>query len=144
MVDNRIILEQFLAYWLAPNRELVISLGDLYADKIHFIDPVGQKRGLNELQHYFSQLTQNTLNYQFNIHSSNLVDDKAFIVWKMQYQHKKLNNGQIITVEGLSELHFADGKIIYHRDYFDLGSMIYEQLPLLGRLIKLVKKRLAQ
>jgi hypothetical protein len=34
------------------------------------------------------------------------------------------------------------GKVRYHRDYFDLGAMLYEHLPLLGSLVKTIKRRL--
>jgi hypothetical protein len=33
-------------------------------------------------------------------------------------------------------------KIIFHRDYFDAGAMLYEQIPLLGRVIKWVKQKI--
>jgi len=36
----------------------------------------------------------------------------------------------------MSHLKFADGKVISHRDYFDLGEMLYEHIPLLGGVIK--------
>jgi hypothetical protein len=32
-----------------------------------------------------------------------------------------------------------DNKVIYHRDYLDLGSMLYEQLPFIGKLISWLK-----
>jgi hypothetical protein len=45
-------------------------------------------------------------------------------------------------LEGISHLRFGE-KIDYHRDYFDLGQMVYEQIPLVGRIIKTIKKRLS-
>ncbi|HGP4674712.1 TPA: nuclear transport factor 2 family protein, partial [Vibrio cholerae O1] len=41
-------------------------------------------------------------------------------------------------------LHFAEGKVTYHRDYFDMGEMLYEQLPVLGQVIRAIKRRLGQ
>ena len=34
------------------------------------------------------------------------------------------------------------GKVCQHRDYFDLGAMLYEQLPLLGPVVRTIKMRL--
>jgi hypothetical protein len=41
-------------------------------------------------------------------------------------------------------LRTRNGKIYYHRDYFDMGAMLYEHLPLLGRIIQRLKHRLGQ
>ena len=43
-----------------------------------------------------------------------------------------------------SYLKTRNGKIYYHRDYFDMGAMVYEQLPLLGRIVRKIKQRLGQ
>ncbi|MCT7655735.1 hypothetical protein MBH78_16005 [Oceanimonas sp. NS1] len=53
----------------------------------------------------------------------------------------RLNGGRPVTVPGVSHLCFADS-IYYHRDFFDLGAMLYEQLPLLGKGIRALKRRL--
>ena len=60
----------------------------------------------------------------------------------MTYSHKQLNSGKPITVEGHSFIMGDDSKVTYHRDYVDLGQMLYEHIPVLGRLIQWVKKRM--
>lgn len=48
-----------------------------------------------------------------------------------------------MTVEGATRLEFDEtGKVCLHRDYFDLGAMLYEQLPLLGAVVRTIKGRL--
>jgi hypothetical protein len=46
-------------------------------------------------------------------------------------------------VQGSSHLKGVGDKVVYHRDYLDLGAMLYEQLPLLGRVIRSLKNRAA-
>ena len=58
--------------------------------------------------------------------------------------HPSLRAGDTIRVEGASYLRTHNGKIYYHRDYFDMGAMLYEHLPLLGRIVQRIKKRLGQ
>jgi hypothetical protein len=36
----------------------------------------------------------------------------------------------------------AQIKICYHRDYYDLGALLYERIPILGSLIRSIKARL--
>ncbi|WHI49643.1 hypothetical protein P3339_14310 [Microbulbifer sp. MLAF003] len=38
---------------------------------------------------------------------------------------------------------FSD-KVFYHEDFYDMGAMVYEQVPLLGSLIRKIKSRLGQ
>ncbi|MEL7287824.1 MAG: nuclear transport factor 2 family protein, partial [Pseudomonadota bacterium] len=64
--------------------------------------------------------------------------------WTMDLQHPKLQKGAPISVNGVSHLKFRDGQVIYHRDYFDLGEMLYENLPLLGSVVRTIKQRLGQ
>ena len=35
-------------------------------------------------------------------------------------------------------------KLTYHEDIYDLGEMLYEHVPLMGTIIKWLKRRLAQ
>ena len=58
----------------------------------------------------------------------------------MNYAHPKLAGGKDIVVDGATDLMFEE-KIIYHRDYIDMGQMLYEQIPVLGSIIRYIKKK---
>ena len=47
------------------------------------------------------------------------------MTWTMFLNHPKLR-GETVRVEGASYLRTRNGKVYYHRDYFDLGAMLYE------------------
>ena len=53
----------------------------------------------------------------------------------------KLASGKTISVEGHSKLVFKEGKIINHRDYFNVGEMLYKHIPILGGVINYIDKR---
>jgi hypothetical protein len=73
------------------------------------------------------------------------VAEEGYVQWQMNFSHPRLKGGKTIVVDGASYLRFNEaGKVSYHRDYFDLGAMLYEQLPLLGRIIVAVKRRLGR
>ena len=57
---------------------------------------------------------------------------------------KSLNAGKPIAVDGVSVIKVGgmQGKVIYHRDYFDMGAFIYEHIPLLGNVIKGIKAKM--
>jgi hypothetical protein len=45
-------------------------------------------------------------------------------------------------VAGCTHLKWHD-TVFYHRDFFDAGAMLYEQLPVFGSIIAWLKRRMA-
>lgn len=135
-------LEKFINIYQLLSIDNLSLLETLYHQNIRFQDPIHEINGFNDLSKYFNQLYQNVLSCQFDITQIFHQDNQAAIYWTMIYSHKQLNNGNPITVEGHSLIIGDDGKVIYHRDYIDLGQMLYEHIPVLGRLITWTKKRM--
>ncbi|MDO6427895.1 nuclear transport factor 2 family protein [Thalassotalea sp. 1_MG-2023] len=117
------------------------ELALIYHHDVVFIDPMHQVEGLVALTRYFSELYENVPYCQFEITHAFYQNDHAAVYWLMTYQHSKLNGGKPIAVEGHSFLKARGGKVIYHRDYIDLGQMLYQHVPVLGRIISWLKAR---
>ncbi|AWB65407.1 transcriptional regulator [Saccharobesus litoralis] len=136
-------LTQFIECYEALGVEDFSSLTQVYHANVHFQDPIHQINGINDLTQYFQQLYTQVTACQFKVievlESKN--NQQAAIYWQMTYQHKQLNAHKPITVEGHSLLKTENDKVIYHRDYLDVGAMLYEHIPLLGSLVKTIKKR---
>ena len=116
-------------------------LADIYHQDIVFTDPMHQLTGLDNLRHYFDKLYQQLSYCEFKIEQVIAQGDEAAVYWKMSYQHPRLNGGNVVYVQGCSHIKGVDDKVIFHRDYLDLGAMLYEQIPLLGRIISWLKNR---
>ena len=115
-------------------------LHDTYTQHVNFIDPVKSINGLDDLKQYFSDLYEKVDHCHFELSNCLLVDNQYSLEWIMHLQHKKLSKDKSISLNGASFIQFNDGKIHYHRDYYDLGALVYEQLPLLGMVVKKVRK----
>lgn len=138
------VLSDFLSYWTSSTTQRnSINLSDFYHPDIVFKDPIGEKQGINKLDAYFKNITQNMNTCEIKVHATYFIENGAFIVWKITYTHPNLNKNHPVVFEGISQLNFAMERIIYHQDYFDLGAMIYEHIPLIGRLIRYFKQRLS-
>lgn len=118
-------------------------LAKVYHPEVCFIDPLHQQNGLVALEAYFAKLYRNVSSIRFEFEQQLVSADQAFLQWQMHYSHPKLNKGQEIVVNGVTHLQFQQGLIKLHRDYFDAGNMLYEQIPLLGSVISWLKRRLA-
>jgi ketosteroid isomerase-like protein len=114
---------------------------EFYHEDIEFHDPVGTVKGRRKMKAYYENMYQNAKSVEFDF--TNFVESGDMIVgvWKMTLVTDKLNGGGPIVVDGNSVIRFKDGKAIYHRDYFDMGAFIYENIPVLGFLVKKIKER---
>ena len=120
------------------------SLESLYTEDVHFEDPAHALQGRKTLMGYFASLFKNLGSCSFKFHQTIIGDTDIFMSWTMFISHPKLRKGETIRVEGGSLLKTRHGKIFYHRDYFDMGAMLYEQLPVLGVIVRQIKQRLGQ
>ncbi|MCE0496237.1 nuclear transport factor 2 family protein [Vibrio salinus] len=118
-------------------------LKTVYHEDVVFEDPVHKVCGLPSLLTYFSEMFSNVSECRFDIGDVCQSGSLGYVTWTMTFIHPRINRGQAVCVDGTSHLKFLDGQVIYHRDYFDMGQMIYEHLPLLGSAIHFIKKRLA-
>ena len=134
-------LEDFVSTYQNLNSDNLSKLADIYHPDVQFIDPLHQIHGLTDLTIYFEHLYANLISSEFVLTNQLEQQQQAAIYWQMHLRHKKINSGNTITVEGHSLLRRQDDRVIYHRDYFDIGSMIYEHLPVLGGIVKLIKRK---
>lgn len=119
-------------------------LSRCYHSDIEFQDPFHTVSGLPALNHYFMSLYQNVKRIEFEFHQHWLNEQGFVLSWTMQFQHPRINAGHQVSVEGISQLTIQDGVIIGHRDFFDGGQLLYEHIPLLGKVIRALKKRMSQ
>jgi len=144
MVEYPLWLQNFITTYQQLGVSDLTVLSALYRQDIEFQDPLHHLHGLPQLMAYFERLYQNLTQCDFVVHSLFYAGDRAAIYWSMTFRHRQLNAGQAISVEGHSQIRGQLDKVIYHRDYFDLGQMLYEQLPVAGALIRWLKRRASQ
>lgn len=140
--DNDSVVDRFILLYQELDKENLDKLETLYHPDIVFIDPFHRINGLDELQRYFFAMYQNLQYIRFEIKQVITEERQACIEWDMHYAHKRIKKAQSICVAGASWLTF-DSLILTHRDYFDAGAMLYQHLPMLGRMISLVNKRMS-
>ena len=144
--DNRVreLAARFETFYQTMQSSDIERLGELYHDEVVFIDPIQEVSGLVALQAYYRESFGAVEDFGFAFTDPPIIERERFVSqWQMTFRHKKLNSGDEITLPGISKLTLADSKVIGHRDYYDLGKMVYENVPLLGGIIKKLRKNLA-
>jgi limonene-1,2-epoxide hydrolase len=134
-------LEKFHQFYRQLNSADLTGLDQIYRSDIEFIDPIHHIKGIEALNHYFENMMQDLIRCNFEIHQLSEQDQQAFVIWTMHFQHPRLNKSNTIHVDGVSQLKF-DEQVFFHRDYYDVGAMLYEHIPLLGSIISGVRKKI--
>jgi hypothetical protein len=143
-LDYPLWLRNFIQVYQSLSTDNLPLLSSVYDERIIFSDPVHTIEGFDNLYDYFENLYQNLVRCDFVIHKVIQEGSEAAIYWTMTYQHVTFNKGRVITIEGSSHIKGKNSKVFYHKDYLDLGAMIYEQLPVVGRFIRWVKHQVAK
>ena len=132
-------VERFQRLFNTLSAGQVSGLAEVYSEQVQFIDPFSTVEGLAELQTYFDKVYANVTACRFEFGDTLVSGDQACVEWTMHLQHPRLRRGRELAVQGISRLTIADGRVLYHRDYFDAGELLYENLPLLGSAVRLVR-----
>lgn len=135
-------LDRLVSFYQSLDARPLSELAEIYHPEICLRDPVGQHQGLPQLEHYFSGLMKNLRYCRFDVTLARQFDDDALLLWRMNFAHPALQRGAAQQLEGSSYLQFTDDKIHFQQDYYDLGAMLYDKLPLLGAVTGLIKRRL--
>lgn len=146
MTDDKIdskssLIERFKAFYQDVKHPQLDKIDEIYAENIVFKDPVHELRGAEVLHSYLSEMSVNVQSGRFEYLDQVVTEDTAYIKWNMHFKHPKLGK-KTITVRGISQVQF-NGRIYFHEDIYDLGQLIYEHVPLLGSVVKGLKRRLA-
>ena len=141
------LAESLIALYNLGAPYTVEQLSTVYSDDIQFTDPAHSIVGLPALCAYLNHQYSNVNFCEFLLKGEWHSDNNLFIQWDMAVQHPKLNGGKTIIVIGISHLQYqidleSSAKVFLHRDFFDLGQLLYENIPLLGAINRQLKKGL--
>lgn len=125
-----------------PEGSPLLSIYDVYSRDIVFRDPVHKLDGLSNVIKYIESMYGNVRSCEFVYLDEWVKDGSACIKWDMVFSHKRLAFGRKITVRGVSHIRFNE-RIELHEDVFDLGAMLYQNIPVLGGVIRWLNSRLS-
>lgn len=136
--------QRFQDFYSQMTMSDIDRLGDLYAQDVVFTDPIHTVNGLAGLTEYYRKTFSSVSSFDFSfIDAPVLGDQTAVFDWQMTFTQKRLNGGRPIVLPGISKVKYHQNKICTHRDYYDLGKMVYEHIPLFGKLVTKFRRSVA-
>jgi hypothetical protein len=119
------------------------SIREVYAPKFYFNDTLKTIRDVDALEKYFLASDDAMSSYGLKVEQTISTPEGVFVRWRMDIVFRKFHKGERQSSIGITHVRFdKDGRVVYHQDYWDSGSNFYEKLPVLGALIRAVKRRL--
>jgi ketosteroid isomerase-like protein len=117
------------------------TLSQIYTDDVWFKDPFNEVQGLEQVSHIFTHMFEQVDAPRFVVTHSVLQDDQAFLTWDFLFRMRRFSDDEQ-CIRGATHVRFAsDGRVAYHRDYWDAAEELYEKLPFVGSLMRWLKTR---
>jgi steroid delta-isomerase len=139
--DARVARLQHFFETLAPSS--VDRIGTVYAEDAYFKDPFNEVRGVTAVQRVFEHMFGQLDAPRFTVTHAIAAGADAFLTWDFRFRLRSRPDEEQV-IRGATHIQFtADGRVVYHRDYWDAAEELYEKLPLLGSLMRWLKHRVA-
>jgi ketosteroid isomerase-like protein len=111
----------------------------IYSEDAFFKDPFNEVRGLSTIRKLFEHMFVQVKNPRFEVTETVQQGDQLFMTWNFLF-HMPRYATQEQCIRGATHFRLApDGRVTYHRDYWDAAEELYEKLPLLGSLMRGLK-----
>lgn len=132
-------LDALIRWYEELTPERLNEIEQLYQEGATFRDPFNTVRGQPAVAAIFRHMFHTTEAPRFTVTDRQIEGPKVWLCWLFECRLR----GRRICVEGVSRLLFGeDGRVAEHRDYWD-ATDLFQQLPLLGTMVRLLKKRLS-
>jgi steroid delta-isomerase len=123
----------------------VARTGEFYAPDAHFRDPFNDVRGVERIARIYAHMFEQVSEPRFAVIERYLKEnsggDSALLLWEFSFRSRP--GAAVTIVRGTTHLRFdAQGRVSTHQDYWDPAGQLYENVPLLGTLLRWVRGRL--
>jgi len=116
-------------------------LPEIYTPDARFKDPFNEVQGVAAITRIFEHMFNALESPRFVIRDVIVQGDQCFLSWDFVFRMKRFS-GKEQVIRGATHLKLAaDGRIADHRDYWDAAEELYERLPVVGALMRWLKRR---
>ena len=137
-------VDNIVTYFQTFTPQSIPRVADIYAPDAYFKDPFNEVRGVKAIEGIYSHMFEALTTPRFIVTSQVVDADKhaCFLIWDFKFYLKNYNTTTEQTIRGGSHLMLDEsGKITSHRDYWDAAEELYEKLPVVGGVMRWLKKR---
>jgi ketosteroid isomerase-like protein len=123
----------------------VARIKDFYCTDALFKDPFNAVQGVDAIAPIFLHMFDALIQPRFVVTQKVQQGAHCFVTWDFLFAMRQFQPDTTQTIRGASHLVFRceDGvwRVAVHRDYWDAAEELYEKLPVVGALMRWLKKR---
>lgn len=120
------------------------ELRTIYAPDACFADPFHAVQGIAAIEQVFGHMFATLEHPHFVVTGSVVQAGQCVLLWDFKFRFRSFRTRVDQTVPGASHLRLDDqGRITHHQDYWDAAHGLYQQMPLLGTLMRWLRKRVS-
>ena len=117
------------------------SYGLFFDDGSTFEDPFQKVQGLDSIHRVFEHMYETLYEPRFVI--TEVLENGLVAYLKWDFYFKLSEDSDERSFEGISRVDFSDsGKVLSHTDYWDAAYNVYEKIPLVGSILRFIKRRI--
>jgi steroid delta-isomerase len=140
-MNHQADLYRVIDFFQSISADSARTLSLIYTDDVWFKDPFNEVQGLEKVGYIFTHMFEQVDAPRFVITHSVLQDDQAFLTWDFLFRMRRFSDEEQ-CIRGATHVRFAsDGRVAYHRDYWDAAEELYEKLPVIGSVMRWLKTR---
>jgi steroid Delta-isomerase len=138
------LIEELVSFFETVSPETVSRIGGLYASDASFKDPFNDVQGVPAIEHIFRHMFTQVEAPRFVVTERIVQYDSAMLAWRFEFGVRVGKRVHPQVVNGVTHFKFdGEGKVSLHRDYWDTGEELYMKLPVLGWLVRALRRRLS-
>ncbi len=139
---SRAAAERVRSFFESISPQSVQQIARIYAREAYFKDPFNEVRGLEAIRRIFEHMFEQVEAPRFVVREVLVDGSSAFLTWQFLFRARLLGAGEQ-SIHGASHLKFgSDGRVSYHRDYWDAAEELYAKLPVLGWAMRWLQRAL--
>ncbi len=133
---------QLARFFETLSPESVNDVVCFYAADARFKDPFNDVTGVPAIAHIFAHMFNRLDQPHFVVTEQLVQGAQCFMCWEFRFGFKGRPNAGPQVILGATHLVFSEqGLVTLHRDYWDAAEELYEKLPVLGSLMRWLKRR---
>ena len=133
-------LTEFKEWFINLNESTLDNIVSFYDENVFFKDPFNEFIGIEKLKKLFIHMFINLKNPHFVFIDNIETSEGVFLTWDFIFSYKE----SFFKIHGSSHLKLnEENKIIYHRDYWDVGEELLLKIPIIKKMYGLFQSKLS-
>jgi len=138
---SQAVLHPYAKFYEEVSWDTLDQLDQLVMPDVRFKDPFSDVTGIEKYRHILEDMLTKVPDIKFQVHQAEFNGQWGVLRWTSSGTVKLMGDDPWL-IEGMSELALSeDGRVAEHVDFWDASEYFYARLPLLGRVIRTIQRR---